>query len=158
MGLELSATCPYCLCALEQAVTTCPWCGTGHHRDCWDENTGCAVAGCDGTAGTPVPDPANLVAGTPAPAPAEVVVAGGDLTDLPTVLVTQQGVLAPGQIDGYQVSGCLPPWLAGLGSAARDELAAAVERAAANLVAANAMGRHGDEVRRLPLLAGEEGY
>lgn len=40
--------CPFCLTAIGpgDAVTTCPSCRAAHHRDCWDENQGCAVYGC----------------------------------------------------------------------------------------------------------------
>ena len=40
-------SCPICLGALEEEVTTrCPECGTCYHCECWEGNGGCAVYGC----------------------------------------------------------------------------------------------------------------
>ena len=45
---QTTATCPYCLTALEprQPAVVCPGCGFTHHRECWDDLGGCAVEGC----------------------------------------------------------------------------------------------------------------
>ena len=42
------ANCPFCLAPIESAddVTACPSCRAPHHRECWEENQGCAVYGC----------------------------------------------------------------------------------------------------------------
>ncbi|MCW5962650.1 MAG: NINE protein [Bryobacterales bacterium] len=42
--------CPYCRAPIDETheqVTVCPVCATPHHRDCWEENGGCTVFGCD---------------------------------------------------------------------------------------------------------------
>jgi hypothetical protein len=43
-----TATCPYCLTALEpqQQLVVCPGCGFTHHQECWEDLGGCAVEGC----------------------------------------------------------------------------------------------------------------
>lgn len=42
-----TASCPYCLSALDTPTTaTCPGCSAKHHSDCWTANGGCAVFGC----------------------------------------------------------------------------------------------------------------
>src|SRR5262245_32335975 len=40
--------CTICMTALGAPgdATTCASCGTAYHRDCWEENRGCAVYGC----------------------------------------------------------------------------------------------------------------
>jgi hypothetical protein len=45
--------CGYCLAPIQpgEAVETCPSCRAEYHRECWQENNGCAVYGC---AQTPV--------------------------------------------------------------------------------------------------------
>ena len=41
--------CPYCQTNIKNKdeATFCKACGTGHHKDCWKENGGCAVYGCE---------------------------------------------------------------------------------------------------------------
>lgn len=42
--------CPYCRATIHAAhepATICPVCATPHHRDCWEENGGCTVFGCE---------------------------------------------------------------------------------------------------------------
>ena len=41
-------TCPYCQSKikLNADFTVCPSCGTPHHKECWDENSGCTTYGC----------------------------------------------------------------------------------------------------------------
>jgi len=44
----MTHNCPYCREAiLETELVECPTCRTPHHRDCWNENGGCTVFGCD---------------------------------------------------------------------------------------------------------------
>ena len=45
----VGATCPYDHAVIKpgQDYIRCPRCGTAHHADCWKENCGCAVLGCD---------------------------------------------------------------------------------------------------------------
>lgn len=42
------AECPVCQTRVRQGemYVICPGCGTPHHEDCWEYNTGCAVYGC----------------------------------------------------------------------------------------------------------------
>ncbi len=43
----MDQTCPYCRGPLQpSAAYPCPSCGTPHHTDCWRENRGCTVFGC----------------------------------------------------------------------------------------------------------------
>src|SRR5438105_3565357 len=73
-------TCPYCRFPLDEGggITECPSCHAIHHRDCWEENGGCAVALCPGgpsqvTASQPQvplpPTPAPTSARQPPPPP-----------------------------------------------------------------------------------------
>ena len=41
-------TCPYCQSKLKAGAdfTVCPNCGTPHHKECWEENSGCTTYGC----------------------------------------------------------------------------------------------------------------
>ncbi len=40
-------TCPFCREAIsEQDMRTCPACSTPHHQDCYEENGGCTIFGC----------------------------------------------------------------------------------------------------------------
>lgn len=41
--------CPYCQTPVQAGVeyVTCPACKTPYHSDCWQENNGCAVYGCN---------------------------------------------------------------------------------------------------------------
>ncbi len=41
--------CPYCRDVLgeAEAITTCPSCQTAHHEECWQENQGCTLYGCE---------------------------------------------------------------------------------------------------------------
>lgn len=44
----MTQTCPYCREAIAGFDSTlCPTCGTPHHSDCYSENGGCTVFGCD---------------------------------------------------------------------------------------------------------------
>lgn len=47
-------TCPYCQSRIKSNayVTTCPGCGTPHHKECWDENKGCTTYGCNNNPAT----------------------------------------------------------------------------------------------------------
>jgi hypothetical protein len=63
-----SRACPYCRFPLDEgaAITECPSCHAVHHRDCWEENGGCAVALCaSGPSGVTATQPQ-----APPPAPA----------------------------------------------------------------------------------------
>ncbi len=43
------ASCPYCATDIDtETANQCAVCHTPHHRDCWDENCGCAVPACLG--------------------------------------------------------------------------------------------------------------
>jgi len=46
---NLDADCPYCKVKIENSNTAvyCPHCNTPHHKECWVENNGCAVYGCE---------------------------------------------------------------------------------------------------------------
>ena len=50
--------CAYCkeLLVGEEAVQYCQWCGTPHHKDCFQLNGKCSVFGCE----RPVPEPASV--------------------------------------------------------------------------------------------------
>jgi len=41
-------TCPYCQSQIlpDESWGLCPGCGSPHHEDCWDHNSGCATYGC----------------------------------------------------------------------------------------------------------------
>lgn len=56
-----SGICPYCRYEVFSAEGehTCPLCGAVHHSECWAENGGCAVIGCEATAESP--DGAKIV-------------------------------------------------------------------------------------------------
>lgn len=43
--------CPYCKTAFtdDDDIVVCSQCGMPHHKECWIENQGCAVFGCNGT-------------------------------------------------------------------------------------------------------------
>jgi hypothetical protein len=43
--------CPFCqhMVKVKAASVACPVCHTPHHRDCWEENGGCAVYACPGS-------------------------------------------------------------------------------------------------------------
>lgn len=43
-----NTTCPICCCEITQGDehVICPDCGTIYHKDCWDDNKGCATYGC----------------------------------------------------------------------------------------------------------------
>lgn len=42
--------CPYCHTSVKPGALaeTCPHCSTAHHAECWTENDGCAIPGCEG--------------------------------------------------------------------------------------------------------------
>lgn len=53
--------CPYCREAVEEDDRMiCPSCKTPHHPDCWHENEGCTIFGCENT---PVEEPKVAVTG-----------------------------------------------------------------------------------------------
>ncbi len=41
-------TCPYCQSKIKQGADfiVCSYCGSPHHKECWEENTGCTTYGC----------------------------------------------------------------------------------------------------------------
>jgi ketosteroid isomerase-like protein len=41
-------TCPYCQSKIKLGAdfTVCSYCGTPHHKECWEENLGCTTYGC----------------------------------------------------------------------------------------------------------------
>ena len=43
-------TCPFCRSAVDYSDETvsCPECKIIHHKECWEENSGCARYGCEG--------------------------------------------------------------------------------------------------------------
>ena len=43
-----SPTCPVCCCEIlpEEDRISCPDCGMLYHKDCWEDNKGCAIFGC----------------------------------------------------------------------------------------------------------------
>lgn len=47
---ETSRKCPYCQVSFEagEATISCGACSTLHHAECWKDNRGCTVMGCDG--------------------------------------------------------------------------------------------------------------
>jgi uncharacterized RDD family membrane protein YckC len=47
-GKSIGKNCAYCHAVIKTGVKVvkCPECGTPHHKDCWEENKGCAVYGC----------------------------------------------------------------------------------------------------------------
>lgn len=49
-SLMTSSVCPYCRCPIEESEKepiVCAGCGTPHHSDCYAENGGCTVFGCN---------------------------------------------------------------------------------------------------------------
>ena len=46
---DIGKPCPYCRAGLttEARVARCGRCSTTHHEECWNENSGCAVTGCE---------------------------------------------------------------------------------------------------------------
>jgi hypothetical protein len=60
-------TCPYCREAIpESGLVECPACNTPHHHDCWMENGGCTVFGCEHA---PADDPKIAVSASEAGRP-----------------------------------------------------------------------------------------
>lgn len=51
MNSVIGTYCPYCQKILteQDSVLVCQKCHTPHHHQCWVENQGCAVAGCEGS-------------------------------------------------------------------------------------------------------------
>lgn len=43
---ESVAKCPYCQNPLEGDATTCSFCKTPHHKECWEANGGCTTLAC----------------------------------------------------------------------------------------------------------------
>ncbi len=48
---HIGKTCPYCQFPLkaDSEAVACPSCKVPHHRECWEENSGCTTFGCGGT-------------------------------------------------------------------------------------------------------------
>jgi TM2 domain-containing membrane protein YozV len=64
-----SSVCPFCRCPVEEPegeAIICPGCGTPHHSDCYAENGGCTVFGCNAA---PEEEPKISLAGTGFTAP-----------------------------------------------------------------------------------------
>lgn len=59
-GAPSTITCAYCLAPIggEEALESCPACRATYHRECWEENGGCAVYGC---ARTPVAESRSAI-------------------------------------------------------------------------------------------------
>jgi len=75
---DTGRSCPYCRFPLKEQdeITTCGVCGSAHHRDCWNDNQGCAVVACAGGPGgtahqVPIPAPPSQPS-MPPPPPGEV--------------------------------------------------------------------------------------
>ena len=51
MNSVIGTYCPYCQKILteQDSVLVCQKCHTPHHHQCWVDNQGCAVAGCEGS-------------------------------------------------------------------------------------------------------------
>ena len=49
MGQTIGVSCPVCQCEVmsEEEYGNCPACDTVHHLDCWEDNEGCGVYGCE---------------------------------------------------------------------------------------------------------------
>lgn len=47
--------CPYCQSTIEETaeIIVCSDCNTPHHSDCWHENGGCTIFGCNGSSMSP---------------------------------------------------------------------------------------------------------
>lgn len=47
-GTHVVPSCPVCCCEIlaEDESVACPDCATMYHKDCWEENKGCAIYGC----------------------------------------------------------------------------------------------------------------
>lgn len=75
--------CPYCRTAMDDAspVTRCSVCSTPHHRECWEENGGCTVFGCEAT---PIEEAKVVVSGNELGGPGgNGVFAPSDTTGVP---------------------------------------------------------------------------
>lgn len=61
-------SCAYCLSEIEGTPEfRCPACETGYHEACWQENDGCSLPGCSGTASSPAtPAPTGTLQPLPA--------------------------------------------------------------------------------------------
>ena len=83
-----------------EALTVCPQCGIPHHVECWDENEGCTVWGCQAapSAGVRMPSPGDSVRRT--------VITGNVLTVFNREYTAQQNRPSASQ-------GCLKAVLAG---------------------------------------------
>ena len=69
---DAGRNCPYCRFAFKQGVglVVCGVCSAHHHQDCWADNGGCAVLGCDAAPTVGQPGPAAPAArSTPAAVP-----------------------------------------------------------------------------------------
>jgi hypothetical protein len=73
---DVGRSCPYCRFAFKQGtdVVACGFCHAAHHADCWADNGGCAIMGCEGapsatahSAPTAVAPPAGPPAGRARP-------------------------------------------------------------------------------------------
>src|ERR1044072_919317 len=47
---DVGRSCPYCRFAFKEGteVTVCGICNAAHHADCWSDNGGCSIMGCEG--------------------------------------------------------------------------------------------------------------
>jgi Prokaryotic RING finger family 1 len=61
MTMPAVSICPYCRSPVDSGddAKECPSCGAAHHADCWTENDGCAVVGCE--AGPAVKNASEIV-------------------------------------------------------------------------------------------------
>ncbi|MEA2410706.1 MAG: Prokaryotic finger family 1, partial [Thermoleophilaceae bacterium] len=66
---ETGRACPYCRFPLKEgiAVCECASCHAVHHDDCWGDNGGCAIVGCDGGDGESATTVAPVAISPPPP-------------------------------------------------------------------------------------------
>ncbi|MBN1350050.1 RDD family protein [candidate division KSB1 bacterium] len=69
IGSKSSGFCPYCQTEIAETdhIQECPVCKTPHHSECWLENNGCSVYGCE----MAPPDEEKIVVKAPAPSPSK---------------------------------------------------------------------------------------
>lgn len=128
--------CPYCRFPLkaEAGAAECPECHAVHHADCFDENGGCAIAGCRGKAA----DEAEPPSATPVSAPPAPAVARTLMQTAPA------GELAPGRRRSFPlflIAAALIVALAGAGAAV--VVALRRQSTTRRVVVASAHPRHG---------------
>jgi hypothetical protein len=61
---QAESSCVICQCPLEEGEerSDCPACGAAYHRECWEENGGCGVYGCERAAEVPERSAAEIPA------------------------------------------------------------------------------------------------